>query len=64
MKRTVGDSFLATEDVLSLLKISRTTLYRWERDGKFPKANKITKSCKRWRASVVQLFMEGNWKKD
>lgn len=40
--------FLRKRDVTARIGVTGTTLYRWERDGKFPKRRKIGKQAIAW----------------
>lgn len=39
--------FLKTQDVMNRYNVSRSTVFRWERSGVFPKAKSIC-GMKRW----------------
>lgn len=45
------DTLLRVEEVMARLGISRTTFYRWQRDGRIEKAH--AESPPRWRSSYV-----------
>lgn len=44
---------LRRSEVEIIICVSRTTLWRWERDGRFPKAIRLPGGGLRWRARVV-----------
>jgi predicted DNA-binding transcriptional regulator AlpA len=54
---------LNTEDVCGILQTDRTTLYRLELRGKFPKAMKLGQQ-KRWRVSDVEAFLAKSFAND
>ncbi len=49
-----GDS---TETRIGLLPVSRATLWRWIRDGKFPQPFKLGENCTVWDASEVDAWL-------
>lgn len=52
--------WLTTADLCARLKVSRMTLYRWERDGYFPPPLRPTGAgpgrIVRWRASDIEEY--------
>lgn len=36
--------------------VSRATIWRWVREGKFPSPVRITKGCTRWKLSDVEAW--------
>ena len=55
--------FLRESDVLELIPISRTTLWRWVRQGTFPRPVKLSNAVTVWKAGKVQAWidMPGAW---
>jgi predicted DNA-binding transcriptional regulator AlpA len=49
-----GDS---TETRIGLLPVSRATLWRWIKDGKFPQPFKLGENCTVWDASEVDAWL-------
>ncbi len=47
------DRILRTREVLKLEGISRTTLWRWVRDGKFPAPVELGNNCIGWTESSL-----------
>lgn len=56
------DRVLRSKEVCVLLGVSHTTLWRWQRDGRFPKAIRIEgTSIYGWRESVVMSWIEAHF---
>ncbi len=49
---------LRTKQVLALLGIGRTTLWRWTRQGTFPKPIRMGPRAVGWRASELQNWLD------
>lgn len=49
-----GDS---TETRIGLLPVSRATLWRWIKDGKFPQPFKLGENCTCWDASEIDAWL-------
>lgn len=43
----IGQRYLKVEDVMLKYRISRTTIWRWAAEGKFPKPKKFSRTT-RW----------------
>lgn len=52
------DKFLNDKKIADALGIHRVTLWRWSREGKFPKPVKLTNGSTRWKESEIL-----NWQK-
>ena len=52
------DSLLTIQDLRTLLKISRTTIYRLLDEGKIPPPIKIGRRLLRWKSSDMKNFIE------
>ncbi len=48
--------FLSVEQVALRLGVSTDTIYRWRREGKFPKAAKLSPGTVRWRMSDIEAW--------
>lgn len=48
--------FLTVEEVASRYKVSKDTIWRWKRDGRFPKAVRVGPGATRWRLSELLEF--------
>jgi predicted DNA-binding transcriptional regulator AlpA len=51
--------YLRERQILKLLPISRSTLWRWVRSGQFPKPIKISQGVTVWSQENVDAFMNG-----
>ena len=51
-------SILRVADVVGLLKISRATLWRWQRSGRFPKPVRLGPNSIGWHDSEVRAWLE------
>lgn len=52
------DSFLTMKEVTELLGVTRHTVYRWQKAGKFPKPYYLGKASPRYSRSEVQEYIE------
>jgi prophage regulatory protein len=51
------DPLLREPAVLAVLSVSRTTLWRWIKEGRFPRPVKLSTRVAAWPASVVRGFV-------
>ena len=51
------DRFLREAEVRHITGLSRTTRWRLERDGKFPRKRQISKNAVAWLASEIKSWM-------
>jgi prophage regulatory protein len=51
------DGFLRLKHVLALVPVSKSTLWLWVRQGKFPQPLKLGVRCTVWKASAVREFL-------
>jgi prophage regulatory protein len=51
--------YLREKQILQLLPITRSTLWRWVRAGQFPKPIKISQGVTVWSQENVDAFMNG-----
>ena len=49
----MNDRILRAKDVVAVLGVSRTTLWRWVKDGTFPQPIQLGPATAGWRESVV-----------
>jgi prophage regulatory protein len=52
------DRLLRTKEVVSLLGVTRVTLWRMERSGRFPARRRLTSSTPVWLASEVDAWVK------
>lgn len=52
-----SDPLLRRQDVLALLNVHRATLWRWRRDGVFPKPFKLPSGSVRWSEADVLAWL-------
>jgi predicted DNA-binding transcriptional regulator AlpA len=53
--------FLTMKDLVRILKVSRSTINSWIKDGKFPKPEKFGR-LSRWRLEVILKFIDNGFK--
>jgi len=51
------DCFLKSRDVCEILKMSRTGLHKWVKEGNFPAPVQLSKRSVAWRQSEVEEWM-------
>ena len=54
-----AQSYLREKQVLELLPVNRSTLWRWVKDGYFPKPRKVSPGVTVWSRYEVLAFVEG-----
>jgi prophage regulatory protein len=52
------DGFLRLKHVLALVPVSKSTLWEWVRQGKFPQPLKLGVRCTVWRRSTVKNYID------
>ncbi len=57
MNGSSPDRFLRVKEVEKLTGLSRTTIWRQEREGKFPKRDPISKNRVAWRESEINAWI-------
>jgi prophage regulatory protein len=58
MNQEKAFSFLRDPDVFALTKLSKSTRWRLERDGKFPKRRQLSAKAVGWLASEVEAWLK------
>lgn len=53
------DKLLTLEEVTEITGLGRTTIWRYEQDGRFPARRKVGPNRVAWRASDVEEWIEG-----
>lgn len=48
--------YASDKQLSDFLEVSRQTIWRWVREGKFPAPIKLGPNCTRWRLSDVQAW--------
>lgn len=56
-KDIVGDK-TASPPIPAIIPISKSTLWSWIKDGKFPKPVKLGPRCTAWRVEDIRAFIE------
>lgn len=61
MKSIISNSkpYLRERQILELLPVSRSTLWRWVKHGQFPKPVKISQGVTVWSQGQVEAFVNG-----
>lgn len=57
MNQLQGTSYLREPQVFERTKLSRSTRWRLERDGKFPKRRRLSANAVGWLASEIENWM-------
>jgi prophage regulatory protein len=52
-----GSAFVKQPQILELVPISASSLWRWVRDGMFPRPIKLSEHCSVWRVQDVRAWM-------
>ena len=56
LDETATEQFLTVDQVAARYNTSTDSIYRWKRDGDFPKAVHLGKGTTRWRMSDLTAF--------
>ena len=57
MRRPMMDKMLRLAEVMERTGLSRTTIWRYEREGSFPRRRKIGKTMVGWLASEIETWL-------
>ena len=57
-KMEKGDRLLRLRQVLELVPVSKSTLWNWTRQGKFPAPVRLSRRTTCWKLSDVEKFIE------
>ena len=52
------DRFLPLAEVELIAGIARSTIYLWEKAGRFPRGIRLTSACVRWRLLDIVAWMD------
>lgn len=58
MKKFPEKGFLRQKDILVFIPISKSALWKWVSDGRFPKPIKLTSKTTVWRSQDVLNWIE------
>lgn len=53
-----GSAFVKQPQILQVVPISASSLWRWVRDGMFPRPIKLSDHCSVWRVADVRQWMQ------
>lgn len=53
------EKLLRLPEVISITGLSKTTIWRYEKKGEFPKRIKVTARTSAWKLSDIQAFIDG-----
>lgn len=53
------DQLLTIKEVVALTRVSKSTIYRRMREGRFPKPVRIPPRTTRWRESAIRAWLHG-----
>lgn len=53
-----NERFLTLSDVIAKTSFSKTTIYRWISEGRFPRQIAFSAGCSRWSALEIEAWME------
>ena len=56
LDETATEQFLTVDQVAARYNTSTDSIYRWKRDGEFPKAVHLGKGTTRWRLSDLATY--------
>jgi len=48
------DSYQSDKQIAQRFKVSRATIWRWVKEGRFPKPIRLSPGCTRWKSSEVE----------
>ncbi|KQV27832.1 hypothetical protein ASC97_05550 [Rhizobium sp. Root1203] len=52
------DPFLKLKEVVDIVKVQSSTIYRWIDAGTFPRPRQLGANCVRWRASEIRAWQD------
>lgn len=52
------DAYLSLSEVLGMLKIGSSTLYRWMDQGSFPRPRQLGDRCVRWTVADIKAWQD------
>ena len=68
MNQLPNDKLLRLPEVLDRIRVSRSTLYSWIAQGKFPSGSKLGERMRVWRCSEIDYLVasmkSSNWREE
>lgn len=52
------DAYLSLKEVLAMVKVGSSTLYRWMDDGDFPRPRQLGERCVRWTVADIKHWQD------
>ncbi|MBS0258394.1 MAG: AlpA family phage regulatory protein [Proteobacteria bacterium] len=52
------DAYLSLKEVLAMVKVGSSTLYRWMDDGDFPRPRQLGERCVRWTVADIKKWQD------
>ena len=53
----LSDTYLKRQQIEAKLDVSRATIYRWTKAGKFPAGSHLGENMVRWKSSQVEAWL-------
>ena len=50
--------YLRLKNVLEILPVSKSSIWQWVKDGKFPAPTRLSQRCSVWDARVIEQFVK------
>lgn len=61
LARMTEERLLTAKEVQKRTGLSRTTIYRYVRNGTFPEPRKLSAGAIRWNSSVIESYILGTY---
>lgn len=61
MQRSNEEWLMTAKEVQKRTGLSRTTIYRYIRNGTFPEPRKLSAGAIRWNSSVIESYIRGTY---
>lgn len=55
------DDILRMNDIVSYLKVSKATIYRWVKDGSFPKGEQLGANTRIWTRESIEKWLDAKY---
>lgn len=56
MRKTNSQNYVSDKQVADRYGVARGTIWRWVREGHFPRPKKLGPSCTRWPVDTIQRW--------